>query len=65
MTTAHWRQRVKAQVLSHARNSLFRNAYSLAASSASTSALGLVYWILAAGHMRPTPWDSIPQRLRE
>ena len=37
-----------ARVVSHVRTPLYRNAYALILSSATTSGLGIVYWMLAA-----------------
>ncbi len=36
------------QAISHVRHPLFRNAYALIFSSAATSGLGIIYWLLAA-----------------
>lgn len=38
----------RSRVISHARTPLYRSAYSLMLSSALSSGLGLVYWVLAA-----------------
>lgn len=38
----------RQRLIEHVRLPLFRNAYGLATSSLSTSALGLLYWVLAA-----------------
>jgi O-antigen/teichoic acid export membrane protein len=38
----------RAQVTAHLRQPLYRNAYALIFSAASTSALGMLYWVLAA-----------------
>src|SRR5689334_11486168 len=37
-----------ARLLAHVRIPLYRNAYALMFSSATTSVLGVVYWVLAA-----------------
>ena len=44
---------VPARIRARLRDPLYRNGYALVASSALTSALGLLYWFLAARHYSP------------
>src|SRR5258708_5615309 len=41
------------RLIAHVRTPLYRNGYALILSSATTSGIGLLYWILAA-HLYPT-----------
>jgi O-antigen/teichoic acid export membrane protein len=42
-----------SRLVAHLRSPLFRNAYALVLSTATTSGLGMVYWILAARYYSP------------
>ena len=55
-TLTHRREVAIARLISHVRLPLFRNAYALMISTAVTSGLGLLYWILAARYYPP---DSV------
>ena len=47
---SHWFEKtsIQTRVASHFRTPLYRNGYALMASTAATSALGIVYWFIAA-----------------
>lgn len=44
----HWQSTWSNKVLAHIRTPLYRNGYALLINAVSTSALGVLYWILAA-----------------